>query len=92
MVDYHPTALIDDQPVMGAKVTNYQAMGMIFNQDMAVIEGVDHWVPASDLEHSDGIDPQVRADCMAELLERLGRGESQDDIFTEWKQTPEDES
>lgn len=50
IVDYNPSSLADlHTPVKGAKITMFQQRGNIFNQDMAVIEGVECWVPACDL-------------------------------------------
>jgi len=49
-VDYYPRDLRDmDKPVKDAEITMYEPRGSIFNQPMAVIEGVEHWVPVYDL-------------------------------------------
>lgn len=49
-VDYNPRDLSDiDKPVKDAVITKLLGPDSIFNQQMALIEGVDHWIPVYDL-------------------------------------------
>jgi hypothetical protein len=50
-VKYTPRELSDiDKPIAKTTITKLMEAGSVFNQDMAVIEGVDHWVPVCDLD------------------------------------------
>jgi len=53
-VKYVPRALEDDTAVEDTVITMFEHAGQTFNQPMAVIEGVEHWVPAYDLCPIDG--------------------------------------
>lgn len=49
-VDYLPRRFADThQPLTDVEIIQYMPRGEIFNQDMAVIEGCNYWVPACDL-------------------------------------------
>jgi len=48
-VDYTPRIINTDLTVQNKAIIKYEPRGCIFNQDMAVIEDIDHWVPACEL-------------------------------------------
>jgi hypothetical protein len=49
-VKYTPSILTEDKIVERSTIIKLIRAGSFFNQDMAIIEGVDHWVPVCDLK------------------------------------------
>lgn len=41
--------IIEEEPTNAATIKNIMRQGSIFKMDMAIISGVDHWVPMCDL-------------------------------------------
>jgi len=61
-VDYHPRDLSDiDEPIEDTIIIKLLGPDSIFNQQMAIIEGVDHWIPARDLSPVGGGEPVERS-------------------------------
>lgn len=44
-VKYKPRQILEDNETVGT-ITQTAAYGNIFNQDMIVIDKIDHWIPA----------------------------------------------